>query len=549
MNSLILDATTIDNVHQRLTVPGFSVRIDDAHTTSKKKTLFHIANRLAKDEPTSAVVRYAYYDTFDWRLYRANSTMVVISDTQDTVIQWQTLDDGAIRASSAIDQIPHFAEDFPAGTMRDQLKPLLELRALLPIAQLHSYPTTLSVLNDDEKTVAHLVCTEYRLLDQQTQEEQRLAYTIQILPLKGYAKAATRLHRQLTDDFGLRPMTEHLLLKALTLLQRQPGDYSSKFAMQLVPTVRSDTTTKAILLHLLETMERNEGGLRANIDSEFLHDFRVAVRRTRSALTQIKGVLPESVVQHYREEFRWLGQSTGSLRDLDVYLLRFDDYCNELPAELRADLAPFRDFLTAHQLQAHSTSVQLLDSKRYSDLIKTWRMFLEFPASTTVNDATLPIPPHAATPIAEVANARIWRVYRRVLKEGAAITPETPAAALHELRITCKKLRYLMEFFQSLYPPRAIKRLIDVLKVLQNNLGDFQDFEVQIINLREFAQQMMDEGKTPAVTLMAMGILVEHLTERQLAARLEFADRFHQFAKLKNRTRFKKLFGSRTRSM
>ncbi|MFC1662475.1 CHAD domain-containing protein, partial [Gemmatimonadota bacterium] len=41
-------------------------------------------------------------------------------------------------------------------------------------------------------------------------------------------------------------------------------------------------------------MRANEVGMLKNLDSEFLHDFRVAVRRTRSGLTQLKGVFPPS---------------------------------------------------------------------------------------------------------------------------------------------------------------------------------------------------------------------------------------------------------------
>jgi CHAD domain-containing protein len=133
-------------------------------------------------------------------------------------------------------------------------------------------------------------------------------------------------------------------------------------------------------------------------------------------------------------------------------------------------------------------------------------------------------------------------VYKRVLKEGRAIQPETPAEALHELRKTCKKLRYLMEFFMSLYPTSEIKALIKVLKNLQDNLGEFQDYEVQVSTLKQFSQQMMAEGNAPAETLMAMGILVEDLNKRQHQARDEFAARFEKFSLPDNQKHFRALF-------
>ena len=45
---------------------------------------------------------------------------------------------------------------------------------------------------------------------------------------------------------------------------------------------------------LLGIIVANEPGLRANLDTEFLHDFRVAVRRTRSLLGQVRQVFPAS---------------------------------------------------------------------------------------------------------------------------------------------------------------------------------------------------------------------------------------------------------------
>ena len=79
-------------------------------------------------------------------------------------------------------------------------------------------------------------------------------------------------------------------------------------------------------------MRQNEAGIRADWDTEFLHDFRVAIRRTRSALSQIKGVLPVDAVEHFKDAFRELGRSTNRLRDLDVYLLEEETYRAMLPA-------------------------------------------------------------------------------------------------------------------------------------------------------------------------------------------------------------------------
>ena len=79
-----------------------------------------------------------------------------------------------------------------------------------------------------------------------------------------------------------------------------------------------------VFARLLEVIAENLPGTLEDVDTEFLHDLRVAVRRTRSLQRQFKTVYPERL-QHFRDEFKRIQQVTGDLRDLDVYLLDFDD--------------------------------------------------------------------------------------------------------------------------------------------------------------------------------------------------------------------------------
>jgi hypothetical protein len=100
----------------------------------------------------------------------------------------------------------------------------------------------------------------------------------------------------------------------------------------------------------------------------------------------------------------------------------------------------------------------------------------------------------------------------------------------------------LLEFFRSLYDAGQIERMVRALKRLQDNLGDFNDYQVQRESLRSFADQMLEDGATQADTLMAMGRLVERLEEGQAEERQRFAERFRRFAAKKNHARFKRLF-------
>lgn len=133
-------------------------------------------------------------------------------------------------------------------------------------------------------------------------------------------------------------------------------------------------------------------------------------------------------------------------------------------------------------------------------------------------------------------------MYLRVLRDGKAIVDDSPAEQLHELRKECKKLRYLMEFFRSIYPEKKIARLIKALKQLLDNLGSFQDLEVQADTIRDYARQMVEEGNPHHDTLLAMGMLVDGMLNRQQQAREAFADRFASFSTPENQRVFQTLF-------
>jgi CHAD domain-containing protein len=137
--------------------------------------------------------------------------------------------------------------------------------------------------------------------------------------------------------------------------------------------------------------------------------------------------------------------------------------------------------------------------------------------------------PDAGRPIAALAGARIARVYRQMVKAGGAIDDSSPPEALHDLRKKGKELRYLLEFFASLFPGRVIKPMVRSLKALQDTLGRFQDRQVQAAVLRSLGDDVraLEDG---AAALMAMGQLVDRLERQQAAARAEFTERFGRFA-------------------
>jgi CHAD domain-containing protein len=424
--------------------------------------------------------------------------------------------------------------------LRVALEPIVELRRLLPLFAVEVRSETLNILDERQKTVARVRLEQPRVHPTRGgAPSAALPIRLVAIPVRGYDTDFENLVQWVTVELQLRRTEESDYARAVSAAGLAPGDYSSKLRAQLDPSTRADESLKIILRHLLLVIRANEDGLRRQLDTECLHDFRVAVRRTRSALTQIKGIYPPEVVDKFKSEFSWLGKITGAARDLDVYQLKMRDYKAALPDHMAADLVPLQDFLDRHQKIAYRELNERLDSERYGLILGGWQEFLDLPVP---NETDLP---EATTSILDLASKRIWKSYRRVLAKGNAISPDTPPEALHRLRIECKKLRYLLEFFRSLFDGEAIGQPIKALKQLQDNLGDFNDLEVQQATLRQYGQAMVAEQSATAESLMAMGRLIDHLEQRQLEERQLFHQRFPEFSSRQNQKRFHRLFKPR----
>ena len=200
----------------------------------------------------------------------------------------------------------------------------------------------------------------------------------------------------------------------------------------LDPASPAGEASRLVCHWLLSTMVANERGVRDNLDPDYLHDFRVAARRTRSLLAQMKRVFPPGEAERYRCEFSWLGSRSGATRDLDVMLLKMPSYVDALSRAMQSDVSVLVDILKRWQREEHALFVRALDSERYSLLVRQWGAFLETPLHPVEGTAGKD---HAARPIIQVASRRIRKAHRKVLKKGQSIDAEATPKALHQMRI------------------------------------------------------------------------------------------------------------------
>ena len=285
-----------------------------------------------------ATVTTIVLDTFDGRLHGAGLRL----ERRGNVLALGG--DGAVTAQLPVSSTPRWPTELPPGPFRSRLAGLVDIRALLPVVTLTSRRTAVVRRNGQGKIVAAA-----RIHEQLTTPDGPIdGWFVEVDELTGYEKQAAEL-LDLARSCGVRPRDDGADIVDLAVAASgiDPAGFQGD------PTVRLDAGLPAldgfrrVLDNLRVAMVATRPGTVDDIDPEFLHDFRVAVRRTRSVLGHAKDVLPADVLDWSRAGFRTLGQVTGPSRDLDVYVLEWDGYVAALAPETVAALAPVRRQLEA----------------------------------------------------------------------------------------------------------------------------------------------------------------------------------------------------------
>ena len=136
--------------------------------------------------------------------------------------------------------------------------------------------------------------------------------------------------------------------------------------------------------------------------------------------------------------------------------------------------------------------------------------------------------------VGEAAQLLIGKRYRGVLRRGRAITSASSDESLHALRIRCKRLRYLLEYFRPAYGG-LLKAETRRLKKLQDVLGDFQDACVAGQLLRRYAEGL-PMSSSNRDQLIALGQLIGRQDRRAAIRRADFAQAWERFDTTGGRT-------------
>ncbi|WP_045857945.1 CHAD domain-containing protein [Teredinibacter purpureus] len=238
-------------------------------------------------------------------------------------------------------------------------------------------------------------------------------------------------------------------------------------------------TSQASLLAIVKTQftyaRAHESGIVNDAATTFLHRYRVSFRKLRSLLKSTKKCFSPCDERYFRQHLSQFSSSTNALRDLDVFLLNEKKYRNLVPLQYKAGMdALFRN-IKVERTREHQNVVASIRHPVYDVICNE----IEIRCLQTTHTASK----YSERPILLTAKKSLRKSHVRIYTKANTMTDNTTDEEIHKLRIDCKRLRYLLEFFTELFARSDIEPLIETLKSLQTVLGDFNDYSVQVTAL------------------------------------------------------------------
>lgn len=242
-------------------------------------------------------------------------------------------------------------------------------------------------------------------------------------------------------------------------------------------------------------------------DVDAIHDMRVAIRRLRTALRDLDGVVDERPLKGIKNDLKNIADMLGTIRDQDVAIIALEEFVGDAEKEsVGAGVEEMIASFKGKRKRAHSKLEKDLGSISIDKLRDRF--------SKRIADSVSQPELFDTPKLRDVAKVVIQMRLQKFRQMGDAIRQPLDAKKLHELRIAAKRLRYSIELFAGLCGDE-ISGFAPELAKLQSFLGDIHDCDVWTDTLRQGFKT-----KTKANSSAASGwLLTKFLSKRSKAYR------------------------------
>lgn len=246
------------------------------------------------------------------------------------------------------------------------------------------------------------------------------------------------------------------------------------------PSPLSRKQNSAYAYHLLASQgmqmwQANLLGTLVSQEDEFVHQFRVSLRRLNSLLKVFESALPRRYQTQWTKRLKALAQITGDVRDLDVMrsgivepMLEGDD----------------------PQIMAHaSAALAALDNAKQEALVHVQQLQYGGPVLLFARDlqdlATDCFPKN----LPRFAEKQLAVLHRNAVKRLTKVLKEPSPERAHRFRIALKHLRYACEFFAPVFDNSEMLEYAKEIAGLQDAFGFINDLHVALSRLDVWVNQ------------------------------------------------------------
>jgi inorganic triphosphatase YgiF len=343
----------------------------------------------------------------------------------------------------------------------------------------------------------------------------RRLYEMEFELQKGEPDELTRIAGLLAERLACRPSAASKLETAMERLKIAVPSKKPPKKLTVRTQDRYDLAVRKIISFQLQRFDECEPGVRLDIDTEFVHQARVATRRMRSALGLFTGALPARTVEAFREELGSIAASLGDVRDLDVFLLNLPSFFAKIESSTEEQRLSLERWVSDHRAGALETLKASLDSRRARAFRARLQRYLGSPLPRR------PWAPRALKTLGETAPGVIMDHFNAVVRQGRRVMQRPKPRNFHKLRIEMKKLRYACEFVAPAYGD-SLAPFIEKSVAIQDCLGELQD----TVFTQGFIEGILQEWRGKAVDpgmLFILGEIYQLQGEIARAKRAAFA--------------------------
>lgn len=207
-------------------------------------------------------------------------------------------------------------------------------------------------------------------------------------------------------------------------------------------------------------------------NDEYLHQFRVNLRRIKSIMSIFKELFDPDIYQKLNSGLKEAITATNRKRDLDVFLAGLDNF------EEKDDLTEFAQVLTKEQKIEGQKFKDFIKEKKVEDMIFDLEAMLNENSNFFVSRL-------ASLPAKEYLKNTMKYLYKKTMKAIKKLDKQTKLEEFHKTRIKIKKIRYLSDTFKNFSSKKQKKSL----KKYQTIFGELNDLKNQVNMINHYIPQ------------------------------------------------------------